>query len=70
MFVFIGNETYRAVHDCPRTINLAANVQTGQLIEQRWSKDEEDHYRKHKPSPHRVSLAKEPRTIGRALGMR
>ena len=34
----------------------AANVQTGQLIEQRWSKDEEDHYRKDKPCPHRVSL--------------
>jgi hypothetical protein len=44
------------VHDCPRTISLAANVQTGQLIEQRWSKDEEDHYRKHKPTPHRASL--------------
>jgi hypothetical protein len=35
-------------------------VQTGQLIEQRWSKDEEDHYRKDKPSPHRVSLKKAP----------
>jgi hypothetical protein len=60
LFVFIGNETDRAVHDWPGTISLAANVQTGQLIEQRWSKDEEDHYRKDKPSPHRVSLKKAP----------
>jgi hypothetical protein len=52
--VHIGNETYRSVHDRPCAI-LTTNATTGQLIQQHWSKNEQGHYRKQKPSSHRVS---------------
>jgi hypothetical protein len=55
LLVVIGDKTYWSAHEWPRTAGLTANAKTGQLIYEQWSKDEDDHYREHKPSSHHVS---------------
>ena len=55
LLVLIGDEIDRSVHDWPRMAGLAANATTGQFVQQHWSKDDDDHYRKQKPFSHRVS---------------